>query len=202
MALMEAAHVAVDAQWVLPGQMHWSACLPPCPGRAAACMSVCCRAAQCAAPAGCQPALDCPRALRPNETLCTQAALRTRAALCSAHAGCLTACRVYRAAVRTRCARRYEDEAEDFLQIDEIQKLGIAAGDIKKLKDAGMHTIKAVCMVTKKVRCVLWRCWGGARPLAGSAQVHAVSVRTQPRRADGAAASLAAAVSDVGQGAV
>ncbi|KAG1675648.1 hypothetical protein FOA52_002357 [Chlamydomonas sp. UWO 241] len=40
---------------------------------------------------------------------------------------------------------QYDEEAEDFLQIDEIQKLGIAAGDIKKLKDAGMCML-SVCL--------------------------------------------------------
>lgn len=47
-----------------------------------------------------------------------------------------------------------EDEAMEVEEFDEIEKLqhqGINAGDIKKLKDAGVHTIQGLQMIPKRV---------------------------------------------------
>jgi meiotic recombination protein DMC1 len=43
-----------------------------------------------------------------------------------------------------------EDEIVSFINIDELQNHGVNAGDIKKLKLAGIHTVTGVLMQTKK----------------------------------------------------
>lgn len=48
-----------------------------------------------------------------------------------------------------------EDDAMEVEEFDEIEKLqhqGINAGDIKKLKDAGVHTIQGLQMIPRRVR--------------------------------------------------
>ncbi|PVU90330.1 hypothetical protein BB561_004919 [Smittium simulii] len=49
----------------------------------------------------------------------------------------------------------YNDEIDDFelISIDNLQKEGIAAGDIQKLKSAGFCTMKAIQMATKRSLC-------------------------------------------------
>ncbi len=43
-----------------------------------------------------------------------------------------------------------ENQGQMFNSIDRLEGPGIGAPDIKKLKDAGYHTIEAVCHATKK----------------------------------------------------
>ena len=66
--------------------------------------------------------------------------------------------------IRFQCRQHDEDEAMDLEDFDEIQKLqnqGINAGDIKKLKEAGIHTIQGLQMMPKRVRLHLadWSCF-------------------------------------------
>lgn len=42
-------------------------------------------------------------------------------------------------------------EIEEFDEIEKLQHQGINAGDIKKLKDAGVHTIQGLQMIPRRV---------------------------------------------------
>ncbi len=44
-----------------------------------------------------------------------------------------------------------EQEESRFIMLEELQNHGISAGDIKKMKLAGIHTVSGVLMNTKKV---------------------------------------------------
>ena len=43
-------------------------------------------------------------------------------------------------------------EVEEFDEIEKLQHQGINAGDIKKLKEAGVHTIQGLQMIPRRVR--------------------------------------------------
>eukprot|EP00798_Chlamydomonas_sp_ICE-L_P004551 gene4551-14730_t len=46
-----------------------------------------------------------------------------------------------------------QDDVVDFIEIERLIEQGIAAGDLKKAKDAGFHTCMSIVMATKKVLC-------------------------------------------------
>lgn len=46
-----------------------------------------------------------------------------------------------------------EPEQTDFAEIDKLTEFSIAAADIRKMKDAGFHTVASVLMHTKKSLC-------------------------------------------------
>ncbi|GAX75140.1 hypothetical protein CEUSTIGMA_g2584.t1 [Chlamydomonas eustigma] len=43
-----------------------------------------------------------------------------------------------------------DEVVEDFIEIDRLQQVGIAAADIKKCKEAGFYTVKGLAMSTRK----------------------------------------------------
>jgi meiotic recombination protein DMC1 len=47
------------------------------------------------------------------------------------------------------------NEDTNWNEIGKLQDLGINAGDIKKLKDAGCHTVESLTMRTKKSLCAI-----------------------------------------------
>lgn len=48
-----------------------------------------------------------------------------------------------------------DDEISFFTDIDELQAHGINAADIKKLKSAGICTVKGVQMITRRRLCMI-----------------------------------------------
>lgn len=47
------------------------------------------------------------------------------------------------------------DEVASFEEIDKLITVGVNAGDIKKMKDAGYFTVESILMQTRKVRIIL-----------------------------------------------
>lgn len=43
-----------------------------------------------------------------------------------------------------------QDEEEDVLKLEQLEGNGVTAGDLQKLRDAGLHSVPAVAYTTKK----------------------------------------------------
>ena len=66
-----------------------------------------------------------------------------------------------------------EEEAVAYEGIDKLQEHGINAADIKKLKDAGIHTVAAVIMSTRKrIEAIKGMSDGKVEKIFGAAQRH------------------------------
>lgn len=51
------------------------------------------------------------------------------------------------------------DEDEEVLKLQQLEGNGITAGDLQKLRDAGLHTVSAVAFASKKMLlavCILY----------------------------------------------
>jgi len=68
---------------------------------------------------------------------------------------------------------RYWQEVS-FMPIEKLASMGVNAGDIKKAKDAGFHTINCLLMNTKKVRVLLMNDYGNIYCVLGNNDYYAL----------------------------
>eukprot|EP00999_Lentomonas_sp_LEN2_P002660 NODE_536_length_1386_cov_108.259730_g501_i0.p1 GENE.NODE_536_length_1386_cov_108.259730_g501_i0~~NODE_536_length_1386_cov_108.259730_g501_i0.p1 ORF type:complete len:353 (-),score=72.66 NODE_536_length_1386_cov_108.259730_g501_i0:227-1285(-) len=59
------------------------------------------------------------------------------------------------APTQTQATQDIAEEVETFEPIEKLQELGIAPGDVTKLKQAGIHTVGGLQMQTKKTLCAV-----------------------------------------------
>jgi hypothetical protein len=55
------------------------------------------------------------------------------------------------AAVEQAQFQQEEEEEASFEEVDKLTTVGVNVGDVKKLKEAGFHTVASVLMATSKV---------------------------------------------------